>query len=86
MSVAEKLKAIIAIIEQYQLESVIQTETSDFSASTIHLSDVAEMRKFGSSVKIINRNSIDYPTELAVEIDGIRVFALVHFKENAGAA
>lgn len=81
MSIVEKTQAVISIIEQYQLESVIRAEVGNFTE--IHLMDPKEMDKFGAVVKAINRNSVDYPTELSAEINGVRVFALVRFEVGA---
>lgn len=82
MSVVSQMQSIIAIIEQYELKSVIHTEAGEHPG--IHLSDPNEVRKF-NGVQSRERYSAEFPTELWTEIDGVRVFSLVPFKANVAS-
>ena len=83
MSIVDKMQAALKIIEEYELKVI--SVVIDKNDSYIHLENNKEIEKFGELVQVIERDSIYYPKELVVVINGIKIISLV-IAGNVGAA
>lgn len=85
MDFAKTLQDAAAVIEQYQLKSVISVDTSFGEVGkvlVIHLNDNTEMMQFNDVVSVEREGDKEYPTELVTMVDGIRLLCLVDEEEK----